>query len=235
MSHSKETRRTIAFVMYQGLTDFDLIGPLQVLARFTRFAPQYEVSVVAERLEPIVAESGITYLPDQTFDQLLHPYAVVVPGGGIPTLRTMSNPAVRKYLLSTTATAEAVLSVCTGSLILASVGLFKGRTVPTHWAFAKYLENFEARYVRERWVMFDKFVVTAGVSAGIDGALALVARISDQETARLVQLSIEYDPQPPGRIDYSYRNSLARILLAGISFLRPFYTARPKRWMQSGI
>lgn len=235
MSNQDESKKTLAFVIYPGLTVFDLVGPLQVLNRFTQFAPQYETSVVAERIEPLESDNGLKFLPDKTFAEAPHPYAIIVPGGGIPTLRAMSNPAIRKYVLTAAETAEAVVSVCTGALILASVGLLKGRQVPTHWAFAKYLESFGARYVRKRWVEDGKFLVTAGVSAGIDGALALVARLSDEETARLVQLSIEYDPQPPDEIDYSYRDSLTRILTTGIALIRPFYTAKPRRLIQRGI
>ncbi|HEX6304282.1 MAG TPA: DJ-1/PfpI family protein [Anaerolineales bacterium] len=235
MSNHNEGKRTLAFVIYPGLTVFDLVGPLQTLTRFTRFAPQYETSVVAESIEPVESDDGLKFLPDKSFAEVPHPYALIVPGGGIPTLKAMSSPAIRKYVLTAAETAEAVVSVCTGALILASVGLLGGKQVPTHWAFAKYLESFGAQYVRKRWVEDGKFLVTAGVSAGIDGALALVTRLSDPETARLVQLSIEYDPQPPGEMDYSYRDNLTRVLTTGIALMRPFYTAEPRRLIKRGI
>jgi transcriptional regulator GlxA family with amidase domain len=99
-------------------------------------------------------------------------------------------------------------SVCTGALALAAAGLLEGCTATTHWAYhRRLLERMGARYVPQRWVQDGKFITSAGVSAGIDMALALVARLTDQATARMVQLAIEYDPHPPfGGIDWSQVN-----------------------------
>ena len=89
-------------------------------------------------------------------------------------------------------------SVCTGALILAAAGLLEGRPATTHWAYWRLLERLGARYVPEqRWVEDGKFITSAGVSAGIDMALHLVERLTDEATARRVQLGIEYDPKPP--------------------------------------
>jgi transcriptional regulator GlxA family with amidase domain len=90
-------------------------------------------------------------------------------------------------------------SVCTGALILAAAGLLAGRQATTHWASHRLLERLGARYLPERWVEDGKFITSAGVSAGIDMALALTARLTDEPTARMVQLAIEYDPHPPFR------------------------------------
>jgi transcriptional regulator GlxA family with amidase domain len=100
--------------------------------------------------------------------------------------------------------------VCTGALILAAVALLEGRQVtthwayhPLHWAYHRLLERLGATYLPQRWVEDGKFITSAGVSAGIDMALALVARLTDEPTARRVQVAIEYDPQPPfGGIDW---------------------------------
>jgi transcriptional regulator GlxA family with amidase domain len=94
-------------------------------------------------------------------------------------------------------------SVCTGAMILAAAGLLDGRNATTHWSHHKLLERLGATYLPQRWVEDGKFITSAGVSAGIDMALALVARLTDEPTARMVQLWIEYDPQPPfGGIDW---------------------------------
>ena len=93
--------------------------------------------------------------------------------------------------------AELVMSVCTGALILASVGLLEGRPATTHWAYRGILQQYGARYERRRWVEDGKYLMSAGVSAGIDAALRLIERLSDEETMRRVQASVGYDPEPP--------------------------------------
>ena len=88
-------------------------------------------------------------------------------------------------------------SVCTGSLLLGAAGLLTGLSATTHWAAVDVLESFGATYTAERVVFQGNIVTAAGVSSGIDMALALAARITDQTTAEAIQLAIEYDPQPP--------------------------------------
>jgi transcriptional regulator GlxA family with amidase domain len=98
-------------------------------------------------------------------------------------------------------------SVCTGALVLAAAGLLEGRPATTHWAYHRLLERLGATYLPQRWLEDGKFITSAGVSAGIDMALALVARLTDEPTARRVQVAIEYDPHPPfGGIDWGQVN-----------------------------
>lgn len=223
-------KKRIAFVIYPGLTVFDLVGPLQVLSRLTTFAPQYETVVVAERMGPVKSDSRLTFLPDKTFTEVPHPFAFVVPGGALPTLQAMSNPAIRHYIRTAAETADIISSVCTGALLLASVGLLQGREVPTHWAYKNVLESYGTRYVRKRWVEDGKLIVSAGVSAGIDSALLMATRLTDEVTARKVQLSLEYDPQPPfGGIDYDDLNLQSQLLKGALSLTAPLFTFRPKR------
>jgi transcriptional regulator GlxA family with amidase domain len=127
-------------------------------------------------------------------------------------------------------TAEVVGSVCTGALILASVGLLEGRQATTHWAFYKVLEQFGAKYVRERWVEDGKFICSAGVSAGIDMALQLAARLTDERKAREVQYRLGYDPHPPfGGIDYEHIGGQLGAWRTGVSLAAPVIAAKPKR------
>lgn len=83
--------RLIAFVLYPGLTVLDLIGPLQVLTMLERFASGYRTVVVGARREPVRTDVGVPMVPDRTFAEVPHPAIVVVPGGGLPTIRTMSD------------------------------------------------------------------------------------------------------------------------------------------------
>lgn len=223
-------KRVIAFLLYPGLTPFDLVGPLAVLNEMAKFDPRYEILVVAESLEPVEGDNGITFIPNKTFDEVPHPFAIVVPGGSTPTLKAMSNPAIRRYVQEAAKSAEFVGSVCTGALILGAVGLLEGLPATTHWAYSGILEALGARYVRKRWVENGKIINSAGVSAGVDMALFFVTRLADEETARKVQLWLDYDPQPPfGGIDYNHLPALPRVLRAAHTLAAPFITAKPKR------
>ena len=237
MPKQDQDKKTIAFVLYPELTVFDLTGPLQVLTALTAIAPEFRTLVVAEHVEPTDTDipGNMKRSPNNTFDEVPHPFAVIVPGGAMPTLRAMSNEAVRSYVRSSAETAELVGSVCTGALILASVGLLDGRQATTHWAFYKVLEQFGAKYVRKRWVEDGKFICSAGVSAGIDMALQLAARLTDEEKAREVQYRLGYDPHPPfGGIDYDRIGGRLGTWRTGVSLTAPVIAANPKRLIRQG-
>lgn len=230
MSTETHNEKTIAFVLYPGLTAFDLVGPLQVISQLSSTHPEIRPVVVGERVEPMDTDAGVQLVPDRTFEDVPHPYALVVPGGTRPTFKAMSNPAIRAYVRNAAETAEVVASVCTGALILASVGLLEGRRATTHWACHKVLESFGATYQRKRWVEDGKFIMSAGVSAGIDMGLQLAARLTDEATAKQVQLWLDYDPQPPfGGLDYNDVGLPLRAGRAWISLTAPLLTARPRR------
>ena len=227
--------REIAFVLYPGLTVLDLVGPLQVLTMLQRLAPGYRTTVVWARREPVPTDAGVAVVPDRTFEEVPHPAIVLVPGGAIPTIRAMSDPLVRDYVRSAAASAELVTSVCTGSLILGAVGLLEGRDATTNWFYSGILENLGATYHQRRWVEDGNLIMSAGVSAGIDMALHLAARLTDDATARRVQRAIDYDPQPPwGGIDYDHIARFPRALRGAIGLLGPAIAAKPRRLARAG-
>ncbi|MGY1680118.1 DJ-1/PfpI family protein [Geodermatophilus sp. SYSU D01176] len=227
--------RVIAFVLYPGLTVLDLVGPLQVLTALQRFAPQYRTVVVGASRDPVPTDVGVPVAPDATFAEVPQPDILVVPGGALPTIRAMSDPAVRDYVRTAATSGDLVTSVCTGSLILGAVGLLEGRDATTNWFYSGILENLGATYHRQRWVEDGNLVMSAGVSAGIDMALHLVARLTDEATARQVQLAIDYDPQPPyGGIDYAHIPLVPRVMRGAIGLLAPAVAARPKRMARAG-
>jgi transcriptional regulator GlxA family with amidase domain len=230
MATEGHTQKTIALVLYPGLTFFDLAGPLRVFAGVSELAPEYRTVTVGERAEPMDTETRVRMIPTHTFREVPDPYVLLVPGGGLPTLRAMGSEPIRNYVRSAAETAEVAGSVCTGTLILASVGLLEGRRATTHWAYHKVLEELGATYARKRWVEDGKFVSSAGVSAGIDMALALAARLTDEGTARRVQRSVGYDPHPPfGGIDYDHLDAVSAAARAGLSLVAPLIAAGPKR------
>jgi transcriptional regulator GlxA family with amidase domain len=132
----------------------------------------------------------------------------------------LANEAILDYVRVAAQSAKFVASVCTGALVLASAGLLEGRQATTHWAYAGMLERPGAKYVRKRCVEDGKHITSAGVSAGIDMALHLVGRLTNGDISRLVQLAIEYDPQPPGGpIDWDHTDvpALTELFMARVS------------------
>jgi transcriptional regulator GlxA family with amidase domain len=220
----------IAFVLYPGLTVFDLVGPLQVFSALSRIAPRFRPIVVAEQAGPVMTDIGVRMVPNATFADLPHPDAFFVPGGVTPTFEAMSNPAIRQYIRTAAQDAEWVVSVCTGALLLAAVGLLEGCDVTTHWLAPRYLKDLGAHYVQKRWTVNGNIVNAAGVSAGIDMALYMVSRLTNEETARNVQWLIQYDPQSPfGGIDYKHMKLFPRLLRGIFSLMAPYYTGKARR------
>jgi transcriptional regulator GlxA family with amidase domain len=203
--------KDIAFVVYPGLTPLDLVGPLEVFTVLELLNPEYRSVVVGQTLDPVETDGPLKLVPDKTFAEVPSPFAVIVPGGGTPTMRALGDESLLAYLRTAAEKAEVIGSVCTGSLILAAAGLLEGRKATTHWSFSKQLERLGAHYLPERWVEDGKVISAAGITAGIDMALHLVGRLAGEELGRQVQLMIEYDPQPPlGGIDW---NGLDRNML----------------------
>jgi transcriptional regulator GlxA family with amidase domain len=138
MSENGSSEKIIAFVLYPGLTPLDLVGPLTALMTY---GPVFRTVVVGERIEPMGSDTPLKLVPSATFDEITHPFVVIVPGGGLPTYQAMANLALRDWLCSVAEGAELVGSVCTGALILAAAGLLQGRQATTHWAHSKVLRR----------------------------------------------------------------------------------------------
>jgi transcriptional regulator GlxA family with amidase domain len=183
----------IAIPVFDGLTALDAVGPYEVLSRL----PGAKVSFVAAQTGPVRAETGmLTILPEAPLSELLDPEVVVVPGGR-GTRRLMDEQPILAWLRRVHETSLWTTSVCTGSLLLAAAGLLEGMEATTHWLALDTLSRFGAKPVSRRVVEQGKLMTAAGVSAGIDMALTLAARIAGEETAQAIQLGIEYDPRPP--------------------------------------
>lgn len=183
----------IVILIFDRLTALDAIGPYEVLSRL----PGAKVTFVAERAGPKRTDTGqLALIADATIAEFPNPDVLVVPGGhGQADL--MDDGPVHEWLRAAHATSTWTASVCTGSLILAAAGLLEGRRATSHWLALDELPPLGAEPTSERVVFDGKIVTAAGVSAGIDMALALAARIAGERVAQAIQLSIEYDPQPP--------------------------------------
>ena len=182
----------IAFVLYDQFTALDLVGPYEVIARW----PGAEVHFVAAGPDPVRADAGLVVQPTGTLDSLTAPDLVVVPGSGNP-MPALNDQALLAWVRHVSQHARWMASVCTGAGIYAAAGILAGRRANTHWAFRDVLASMGVTVCPARVVFDEPFVSCAGVSAGIDMALALTGRVHGPVVAEALQLVIEYDPQPP--------------------------------------
>jgi transcriptional regulator GlxA family with amidase domain len=183
----------IAIVLYDRLTALDAIGPYEVL----RGLPDSTLRFVAAEPGPKRTDHGsLALVADHSLADVPSPDIIVVPGGP-GEIEARAGNEVLDWLRAADATSTWTTSVCTGSLILGAAGLLEGKRATSHWTALEELRKFGAEPTEERVVVQGKIVTAAGVSSGIDMALTLAARIAGDDIAQAIQLSIEYDPQPP--------------------------------------
>jgi transcriptional regulator GlxA family with amidase domain len=180
-------------VLYDRFTALDAIGPYEVLSRL----PGARVRFAAVEPGPLRTDNDmLTLLAEHALADVGSPEIVLVPGGPGDVVARAGEP-VLEWLRDADRTSTWTTSVCTGSLILAAAGLLDGRRATSHWLALEELRARGAEATGERVVFDGKLATAAGVSAGIDMALALAARIAGETVAQAIQLGIEYDPQPP--------------------------------------
>ena len=182
-----------AIVLFDRFTALDAVGPYEVLSSL----PGAEVVFAAHMSGPIVNEKGTLRLTAHAaLADVLQPDVIVVPGGPGQN-EHMADEALLGWLRAADSRSAWTTSVCTGSLLLASAGLLKGRRATTHWLAMDKLAGLGAVPVTGRVVADGKHMTAAGVSAGLDMALALAGKLAGDAVAQSVQLALEYDPQPP--------------------------------------
>lgn len=183
----------IAILLYDRFTALDAIGPYEVLVR----VPGVTLTFVAEEAGPVRTDTRrLEVTADAALADHPSPDVVVVPGGPGQEQAMASEP-VLAWLRGAAPTARWVTSVCTGSLVLGAAGLLEGKRATSHWAALDRLPALGATPTPERVVVEGSTITAAGVSAGIDMALHLVAAEWGDFVAQAIQLGIEYDPQPP--------------------------------------
>ncbi len=182
----------IVMLLFPRVTALDLIGPHEVLAR----VPGVEVIHAGFEVGPITTDSGIRLQIDHAFDDIDHADVLVIPGGsGLAPI--YSNPAAVASFKRLAAKARWITSVCTGALLLGAAGLLDEKPATTHWYAYDKLAAFGAKPTARRVVETGNIITAAGVSAGIDMALTLAARLAGKDIACAIQLGLEYDPEPP--------------------------------------
>jgi cyclohexyl-isocyanide hydratase len=183
----------VGFVIFPDLTQLDLTGPLQVLARL----PQSATHIVAKSEAPVPSDCGLSLVPTRTFANCPRLDLICIPGGAAGVVGAIGDRETVEFVRRQAEGAKYVTSVCTGAFVLGVAGLLKGRRATTHWAYTDLLPLVGATHEKARVVKDGNVITAGGVTSGIDFGLSVVAEIAGEATARTIQLSIEYDPAPP--------------------------------------
>jgi cyclohexyl-isocyanide hydratase len=187
-----DTHLQIGSLLFEGVDQIDLTGPFEVLSRL----PNSTYRIYGKSTEPVRDIRGLRLTPDAAIADAPQLDVLHVPGGfGQEAL--MEDAEVLGWISRQAAGAHSVFSVCTGALLCGAAGLLKGRRATTHWASFHLLPLFGAIPVNQRVIVDGNWVFAAGVTAGIDGALRLVAELRGEDAARAIQLYMVYAPEPP--------------------------------------
>lgn len=182
----------IGLLLFPRLTQLDLTGPFEILAR----APGAKVHLVWKYTDSVESDRGLQLYPTTTYSDC-PPLDIICVPGGPGQVDLMDDTETLDFLRDQAVNAKWITSVCTGSLILGAAGLLQGYQATCHWASRDQLSLFGAEPSDSRVVVDRNRITGAGVTSGIDFALQLVASAFDERTAQAIQLAIEYEPSPP--------------------------------------
>lgn len=181
----------IAMLLFEKLTQLDLTGPHEVLARI----PGAEVLLVAKTMQPVSSETKLVLTPTATFTDVPTTDLLFVPGG-FGQIAATNDAETMAWVAQVGAKARWVTSACTGSLLLGAAGLLHGYRAATHWAYMDLLPLVGAIPTEQRVVVDRNRITSGGVTAGIDAALQIVFETAGRAVAEALALSLEYDPAP---------------------------------------
>ena len=182
----------VAFLVFPGITQLDFTGPAQMLSKLGRVT----IDSVAKSREPIATDSGFSILPTATLGECRKADLLCVAGGnGVHDV--MDDEEQLDWVREVGGSARYVTSVCTGSLVLAAAGLLDGYKATSHWMWRDHLSLFGAIPTEGRVVIDRNRITGGGVTAGLDFGLRVIGELRGEEHARLAQLALEYDPEPP--------------------------------------
>src|SRR6266481_6790502 len=186
-----QPRLEIGMLLYPGLTLLDLFGPQTVFSWFAN------THLVWKTKDLVVSDTGIGVQPTATFETCPHELDILFVPGGFGQQKIMTDSEVLAFLADRASRSKYVTSVCSGSLLLGAAGLLKGYRATSHWAARDGLRMFGAEPVDARVVVDRNRITGGGVTAGIDFGLVLLAKLRGDDAAKLTQLAMEYDPEPP--------------------------------------
>ncbi len=189
-------KEQVAMLLYPGFTALDLVGPHYFFG--CMFGAKVHLVTTEKDLSPVESDLGLSISPTTTMAEAPGKLDVLfIPGGTQGTLSAMGRQDIMDWLQDRAPRTKHITSVCTGSMVLAKAGLLKGRRATSHWVTREVLADFGATPVNERVVKDGNILTGAGVSAGLDFALALVEMLRGRAYAQALMLQAEYHPEPP--------------------------------------
>lgn len=186
----------VAMLLYPGFTALDLVGPHYFFA--CMFGAKVHLVTSENDLSPVASDLGLAIAPTVRMADVPAKLDVLfIPGGTQGTLAAMGRANVMAFVKSRAMQARFVTSVCTGAMLLAKAGILNGKRATAHWAVRDALPDFGATPVDARIVTDGNIITGAGVSAGLDFAIAMVEKLRGRAYAEALVLQAEYAPQPP--------------------------------------
>lgn len=186
----------VAMLLYPGFTALDLVGPHYFFA--CMFGAKVHLVTTEPDLKPVASDLGLAIAPTVTLENTPADLDVLfLPGGTRGTIDVMKSDRTMGWVSDRASRAKHITSVCTGSMILARAGLLEGKKATSHWATFPILANYGAIPTEGRVVQDGSVLTGAGVSAGLDFAIALVEQLRGRKYAETLVLQAEYDPEPP--------------------------------------
>ena len=189
--------------VYDGVDLLDVTGPLEMFYWTNDDNNQLETVLISADGKSVTSVSGVTFQAQKSFAEVPALDILWVPGGDPPALERLmkdEHSSYLDYLRKVAENAKWVCSVCEGALLLGRAGLLKGHTVTTHWAFAECLKRFEnvtPAAGNPRFVVSGNRLTGGGISSGLDESLKLIALLFGEDTAKGVQVTTQYFPEPP--------------------------------------
>lgn len=196
--------RTLGAIIYENFELLDLFGPLEM---FGNIMPEVKIMTVAEQPGSIRSVQGPKTVAEHGFSGCPHLDLILLPGGA-GTVKQLDNGAMLDFLKDRPLSAEVTMSVCSGSAILAKAGLLDGRRATSNKQFFRLAtrQSDKVEWIAEaRWVEDGPFATSSGVSAGMDMALAIIARLFGRGRAQLVADRTEYVWQDDSNRDPFYK------------------------------
>ena len=193
---TNEIKYQIGLVIYPKMTHLDVLGPHQVFA----LIPDARVHILWKTKDPVTSDEGLIILPTTTFAESPQLDVLCIGGAEIGYVEMMRDREVLEFLALQGKTAKYITSVCTGSFILAAAGLLQGYRAATHWLVRDQLAMLGVELGTERVVIDRNRITGGGVTAGIDFGLVVAAKLCGEETAKMLQLLLEYNPAPPFKV-----------------------------------
>ena len=182
----------IIILLYDRFTALDAIGPYEVLSRL----PGAKIYFTGYEKRKYKDTYGLELRADYSINEISEAEILLIPGGfGIDNF--LKNREIIDWVRKIDGTTSWTVAVCSGSLLLAEAGILDGKNCTTHWRRKEQLRQYNVHIKDDRFVQDGKIITSAGVSAGIDMALYLVSKVAGDDAAKIIQLGIEYDPQPP--------------------------------------